>query len=400
MPKFAIVSFNLLFVMAKSKSFFGLRSGSTKSFTFQVLNGEQITKDRVYNVKNRRTTKQMAQRLAFGVVAQATAKLQELIGISMQNISNPIVAKKEFRSINIQNLVRTWKQNPRSVFFNPKGESQLIPNAYIISKGTEYNAGMGYISVEAGPNGDVFKQVSTREFQLDINSPYTAKEVLRIVFAMEPGDQVTVVGIGVNEEVNMFPDDLQYLRKGEMRSVRLVAPTEEELANVNELTLTGETVGACATQLQEYLVDLLELVGAKSNANLFQFLTVADNFTGRIEEDGSGYKRGYFTFLGSDSYAVTNNLTFADTLGFNGADKVMALGYFRSHYDDYAKTWKFSTCKLALRQPVITAETFNNADITNWGLTFDAALNTYLGSDSSESDLYTETGGPDNSLGF
>lgn len=51
--------------MAKSKSFFGLRRGSTKSQTYQVLNGQQITKDRVYDVANPKTNRQMRQRALF-----------------------------------------------------------------------------------------------------------------------------------------------------------------------------------------------------------------------------------------------------------------------------------------------------------------------------------------------
>lgn len=48
--------------MAKSASFFGLRRGSTKTLTFSVLDGQQITKDRVTEVKNPRTDMQMQQR--------------------------------------------------------------------------------------------------------------------------------------------------------------------------------------------------------------------------------------------------------------------------------------------------------------------------------------------------
>lgn len=51
--------------MAKSKSFFGLRSGSTKSHTYQILHGEQVTKDRVYRVANPKTRAQMSQRALF-----------------------------------------------------------------------------------------------------------------------------------------------------------------------------------------------------------------------------------------------------------------------------------------------------------------------------------------------
>lgn len=55
--------------MAKSKSFFGMRTGSTKSHTYQVLKGLQITKDRVEHVNNPRSTAQMRQRLTFASAA-------------------------------------------------------------------------------------------------------------------------------------------------------------------------------------------------------------------------------------------------------------------------------------------------------------------------------------------
>ena len=51
--------------MAKSKSFFGLRKGSTKTMTFSVLRGQQITKDRVTDIANPRTMDQTLQRIPF-----------------------------------------------------------------------------------------------------------------------------------------------------------------------------------------------------------------------------------------------------------------------------------------------------------------------------------------------
>lgn len=51
--------------MAKSKSFFGLRKGSTKTMTFSVLRGQQITKDRVVEIANPRTMNQTSQRIPF-----------------------------------------------------------------------------------------------------------------------------------------------------------------------------------------------------------------------------------------------------------------------------------------------------------------------------------------------
>ena len=65
--------------MAKSKSFFGLRTGSTKSLTFQVYRGQQITKDRVTRVANPRSTLQMEQRSKLPIVAAARSALKGLV---------------------------------------------------------------------------------------------------------------------------------------------------------------------------------------------------------------------------------------------------------------------------------------------------------------------------------
>lgn len=56
--------------MAKSKSYFSLRRGSTKSQTFSVLRGQQITKDRVTEVANPKTTAQMRQRALFATAVK------------------------------------------------------------------------------------------------------------------------------------------------------------------------------------------------------------------------------------------------------------------------------------------------------------------------------------------
>lgn len=56
--------------MAKSRSFFGLRRGSTRSHTFQVVRGQQVTKDRVTDVANPRSLPQQIQRSRFGYITK------------------------------------------------------------------------------------------------------------------------------------------------------------------------------------------------------------------------------------------------------------------------------------------------------------------------------------------
>lgn len=87
--------------MAKSSSFFGLRTGSTKSLTFQVMRGQQITKDRVTRVSNPRTTAQMEQRAKLPIVAAARSALKDLVDHSWEGITYGYPSLQKFSSKNL-----------------------------------------------------------------------------------------------------------------------------------------------------------------------------------------------------------------------------------------------------------------------------------------------------------
>jgi len=88
--------------MARSKSFFGLRSGSTKSLTFQVYRGQQITKDRVYRVSNPRTDAQMTQRALIPIVAAARSVLKGLVDHSFEGVAYGEASLREFSKQNLR----------------------------------------------------------------------------------------------------------------------------------------------------------------------------------------------------------------------------------------------------------------------------------------------------------
>ena len=87
--------------MAKSKSFFGLRTGSTKSLTFQVYRGLQITKDRVTRVANPRSTLQMEQRSKLPIVAAARSALKGLVDHSWEGVPYGEQSLRTFSSKNL-----------------------------------------------------------------------------------------------------------------------------------------------------------------------------------------------------------------------------------------------------------------------------------------------------------
>lgn len=129
--------------MAKSSTFFGLRRGSTKSLTFQVNNGQQITKDRVTEVKNPQTEAQMIQRFVMNTVIRAYSQFQELCDHSFENVQVGMDSMKNFISLNCGALrarVAAAIDNGEDLYglwaFTPKGEKYLVPNAYVISRGS------------------------------------------------------------------------------------------------------------------------------------------------------------------------------------------------------------------------------------------------------------------------
>ena len=87
--------------MAKSNSFFGLRSGSTKTLTFQIYRGQQITKDRVYRVSNPRTEAQMKQRAIIPIVAASRAALKGLVDHSWEGVPYGEQSLRTFSSKNL-----------------------------------------------------------------------------------------------------------------------------------------------------------------------------------------------------------------------------------------------------------------------------------------------------------
>ena len=117
---------NLLLCMAKSSSFFGLRRGSTKSLTFQVVNGAQVTKDRVTYVKNPRSYAQATQRSKMAAVADAYRALSSICDHSFESVAYGPASRRQFMSLNLSRPIKP----------EPKGFSLPIGVGFQVSKGT------------------------------------------------------------------------------------------------------------------------------------------------------------------------------------------------------------------------------------------------------------------------
>lgn len=178
--------------MAKSKSFFGLRTGSTKSLTFQVYRGQQITKDRVYRVANPRTDAQMTQRALIPIVAAARSALKGLVDHSFEGVPYGEASLKEFSALNLR--AGALKVNS----YSPIGYSNPGFANLIVSKGSiiePYNASIGSSGFEVALPGK-FPKIKFSTAPVDGSSKQVWKDLeswarSNNVSLLKPGTQLT-----------------------------------------------------------------------------------------------------------------------------------------------------------------------------------------------------------------
>ena len=124
--------------MAKSTSFFGLRTGSTKSLTFQVYRGQQITKDRAHSVSNPRTEAQMKQRAIIPIVAASRAALKGLVDHSFEGVNYGNDSLKKFSELNLRSGVLQVESYAPNGYSNPGFASLLVSTGSLSDGGVFY----------------------------------------------------------------------------------------------------------------------------------------------------------------------------------------------------------------------------------------------------------------------
>ena len=227
--------------MAKSSNFFGLRTGSTKSLTFSVYRGQQITKDRVTRISNPRTTAQMQQRALVPIVAAARSTLKGLVDHSFEGVPYGEASLKEFSAQNLK------KDFLKVVSYSPKGYSNMGFAEFLVSKGTISDS----LPIETGTNGYIHTKVAIPE-GVTVKFPAvkagdSADEIFSYleklardnsISELQPGTQVTALSILKADEVKVnTPTGTKTAPLADYTVVRFLIPdsstTSEALANVN-----------------------------------------------------------------------------------------------------------------------------------------------------------------------
>ena len=168
--------------MAQSKSFFGLRRGSTKTLTFSVYNGKQVTKDRVTAVKNPRSSAQMKQRAVMATTVHAYSALSEICDHSFEGV---VYGQKSMNYFVAENARMIRSSAPNVNISDYKGIT--VSNAYIIAKGSLPS--VSFASVADG---------SIHQFRIPMVLPtsgFTFGKFMENLGANTIGDMVTFVAL-------------------------------------------------------------------------------------------------------------------------------------------------------------------------------------------------------------
>lgn len=223
--------------MAKSKSFFGLRKGSTKSHTYSVLDGQQVTKDRVYDVKNPRTEGQMKQRMLMTTVGAAYKFMKSIADHSFEGKASGMACMREFNSRNLNRFKKAASANGH-VAFNEYKDGDINPLPFILSAGSL--AGFDFKLNEAS--------------QLEISfapadADFTTAEGIYAAMGIKKNDLVTFCSvIGEGGVVNNI---FEYTA-GRFDVVRIVADKSGAVANpIDAFTVSTNNTDATVSAVVE-----------------------------------------------------------------------------------------------------------------------------------------------------
>ena len=353
--------------MAKARFAKGLRTGSTKTETYSTLatlkqGRVQIIKDRVTDVANPQTSAQMQQRVIFATVTQAAQHMVSLIGLSREGVTNKEFARQLFVSDNIAFLKsvagrRVGLNLHYLAAYAPKGNKQLIPNSYIVSRGSLTTPAV-LVPRSSGNSGSfgAFNFSAIGELGAVPFGSYTPAQLWEFIFGLKPGDQITVPQIYGDETA-------QALYNGDSETSPIIDKTlvtqfaAPRLVLLSEMPATTLTVNADIT-LEAIKAALLSGIDQDSS-----YTSLVNNLLSGISIDDTA----------DDVLQLTNIDTYDLALGVLGGT-CRAMGVILSRINPDTGKWQYSTTQLTCVWDFIGVNSGQNY----FGFTLDNAVTTYL----------------------
>lgn len=254
--------------MAKSKSFFGLRKGSTKTLTFSVLDGQQITKDRVTDVKNPRSKAQMEQRCILKTAALAYSTLKSIVDHSFEGTTYGAMSQRKFMQLNTA-IVRDNAHDGKSLIgFASYKDSTPNMGQFVISQGSLAPIPAGVISLSFAANS----------LAITYNGGVASTAALANALGVNLGDIVTICALAQNSDKNAI-----------FVWLRMMLPAEDVEVNADNVKFESNkrfSVSFDSNAVGTILFDAVDKITADSAA-LYGII--------RSQKSDMGYKRSNTT---------------------------------------------------------------------------------------------------------
>lgn len=182
--------------MAKGIHVFGQVRGKLGGMVMYRANGEQISRAKAASVKNPKTTGQMIQRMLFGTVAAAYARMKSITDHSFEGVQYGAKSQQKFMSENLKRLRAFY---PTSADAEALAKIAPVDVLAYAAKGDPGDSGAGLI-ISMGSLGEVQVLRSAAGVATGFGAAMSANTVQDVLNALgaEKGDQITVVALTSN----------------------------------------------------------------------------------------------------------------------------------------------------------------------------------------------------------
>ena len=240
--------------------------------------------------------------------------------------------------------------------FAPKGNTQLIPNSYQMSKGS-LELVPALVPKTAAQSGASF---ASREYAAPgrlatlPDGEYTGADLWRILFGLQPGDQLTfpqIYGEGIAQALTgaggVYLDKTLFTDFCAPRIVLLESPAEVTKVEIDH---TGAVSDAFVSVMMEWV-------------DVDNSWYPVDDILGEIELN-----------VENNVYVAEITSAYDDVFAINNDDPLRAIGCIRSHKDPSSRQWQYSTSNLVC---IWQDGDRGIGDLNYFGFTLANAIDTY-----------------------
>lgn len=379
--------------MSKGNPFLGQARGKVGDIVLYRANGEQIARSLNRHPRNPNTNLQVAQRMIFSTVSQASKYLLPVVDHAFERYSSSNDNLKRFRRVNLDRLrtlcsIDFEEENDgdaSNVWMTLKSTSVLVPNSYIISEGSLADPVVRVVSSATAEIRPISILLPSIQVPVSGTGTVTPRAILSAVLGLsQDNDQLTLVTINKSSmtDVYTYTDAPgQVVANTSMTAMRLVMSPNEALDTpVAIATATAATVIAAA---------LSQLDAVKSDGQLLNYIA------SRIASvyDTAVVAEGYLTATPGEDQG--NNLdglfgSVPETEAQVGVGHVYAAGIIMSRMS--GSTWLRSNCTMVTSVP--------GGEGANFGLDWMTAPAAWREQRQvAESSQYLDNGGNEDRLG-